>query len=303
MTITNVRNTHISAAPAPAAARSALRAGQPIVRHQFGAQLRELRQARSLRLEDVAGRLGIAPSTLSRIETGKAPTRIAYLLALLNLYDVEDSAQRALLVQLAHEAQRTPWLADYYDLLPAGTYQYLSLEASACRIRSYSPITVPDLLRTPGYADAACRAEQPDLRTDEVRKLVALQQHRHQAVLADECRLEVVIDEVALLRPIAPADVMAGQLEFLLAATANPAVSLQVVPMSPDQPVLSPPFVLLDFNHQIQPAAFSHGPAGQMSTTKRAKEVQTTVDLFEALARIALLQDDSGSRIEAIARR
>ena len=36
---------------------------------------RRLREARLLRLEDVAARLGVAPSTLSRIETGLAPAR------------------------------------------------------------------------------------------------------------------------------------------------------------------------------------------------------------------------------------
>lgn len=49
-------------------------------RHGLGSELRALRQARSLRLEDVAAKLEVAPSTLSRIETGKAPTKMSYLL-------------------------------------------------------------------------------------------------------------------------------------------------------------------------------------------------------------------------------
>jgi len=36
-------------------------------------------EAHSLKLEEVAENLGLAPSTLSRIETGKAPTKSAYL--------------------------------------------------------------------------------------------------------------------------------------------------------------------------------------------------------------------------------
>ena len=55
------------------------RAGQecgPVMpRRRLGAELRRLREARFFRLEDVASVLDVAPSTLSRIETGKAPAR------------------------------------------------------------------------------------------------------------------------------------------------------------------------------------------------------------------------------------
>jgi len=50
-------------------------AGPTMRRRRLGADLRQLREQNSLRLEEVADHLGVAPSTLSRIETGKAPTR------------------------------------------------------------------------------------------------------------------------------------------------------------------------------------------------------------------------------------
>jgi hypothetical protein len=62
----------ISPPPSPAVAGTA-RPAAP--RRILGAALRELREDRALRLEDAATRLGVAASTLSRIETGKAPAR------------------------------------------------------------------------------------------------------------------------------------------------------------------------------------------------------------------------------------
>ncbi|HEY6792746.1 MAG TPA: helix-turn-helix transcriptional regulator, partial [Trebonia sp.] len=53
--------------------------GPPVRRRRLGSELRKLRDANRLKLEEVAGELGVAPSTLSRIETGKAPTKSAYL--------------------------------------------------------------------------------------------------------------------------------------------------------------------------------------------------------------------------------
>jgi ribosome-binding protein aMBF1 (putative translation factor) len=44
-------------------------------RRRLGTRLREPRLARGMALEEPAARLGVAPSTLSRIETGRAPTR------------------------------------------------------------------------------------------------------------------------------------------------------------------------------------------------------------------------------------
>jgi 3-keto-L-gulonate-6-phosphate decarboxylase len=60
-----------------------------------------------MRLEDVAVKLGVAPtSTVSRIETGKAPARTWYVNLMLDLYGVEDPEVRRRLVDLAREGQR-----------------------------------------------------------------------------------------------------------------------------------------------------------------------------------------------------
>src|SRR5438045_698893 len=63
-------------------------AGPTVRRRRLGTELRRLREAHALKLEEAAERLGLAPSTLSRIETGKAPTRSAYLTTMLEMYGV-----------------------------------------------------------------------------------------------------------------------------------------------------------------------------------------------------------------------
>jgi transcriptional regulator with XRE-family HTH domain len=50
-------------------------AGPAMSRQLLGTRLRQLREAHGLLLADATHRLGVAPSTLSRIETGRAPTR------------------------------------------------------------------------------------------------------------------------------------------------------------------------------------------------------------------------------------
>src|ERR1700678_4038470 len=84
-------------------------AGPGIRRQRLGAELRRLREDRYLRLEDVAARLGGATSTVSRIESGLAPTRTSYLAVMLDLYGLDDPGERAILTDLARDGRRKGW--------------------------------------------------------------------------------------------------------------------------------------------------------------------------------------------------
>src|SRR6185437_68522 len=137
-------------------------------RRRLGAELRELRQARSLRLEDAAARLDLAPSSRSRMETGKAPVKTTHLTALLTLYHVEDPDQRTRLQHLARDGRLASWHDSCRDLLPAGASHYLDLETTSTTIRSYAVHAVPGLTRTDSYATAAIHAARPGLTARQV---------------------------------------------------------------------------------------------------------------------------------------
>jgi DNA-binding XRE family transcriptional regulator len=98
--------------------RKPMLVGPTIRRRRLGTELRRLRESRSLRLQDVASSLGVAASTVSRIETGNAPTRTSYLTVMLELYGVADPADRRALIEMAREGQRKGWWAPSEDLLP-----------------------------------------------------------------------------------------------------------------------------------------------------------------------------------------
>lgn len=149
-----------------------------IARRRLGVKLRELREQRSLRLEDVATSLELAPSTLSRIETGKAPTRPCYLATMLDLHGTYDPELRRLLAALAQAGREQSWWTAYNDLLPRGTARYLGMEATASLVRSYSAHTIPALLQTADYAAALCQATRPGITADEVGKFVAITMRR-----------------------------------------------------------------------------------------------------------------------------
>jgi transcriptional regulator with XRE-family HTH domain len=170
-----------------------------IQRRRLGAQLRDLPECRRLRLEDAAAALGVAPSTLSRIETGRAPNRTSYLTLLLDLYGITDKDQRRDLADSARAGQRKEWWWDDRDLLPAGTGMYLGLEPTALTVCSYSPYTIPDLLQTSDYTAALIRATRPGLtrRPDQKAHSPANQLRLHSVSGVDHTARQAGLEAIA----------------------------------------------------------------------------------------------------------
>jgi transcriptional regulator with XRE-family HTH domain len=272
-------------------------------RRRLGRELRLLREARSLRLADVADRLGVAPSTLSRIESGKAPTRTGYLALMLDLYDVADPGQRAGLTDLARQGRRDGWWTDYSDVLPAAARHWLSLEAAATSLRGYCLQTVPDLLQVPGYTTATLKAAQPGLDPGQVGRLAVVTQRRQHGLLDGGCQVHLLVDESALVRAVAGAGVMTGQLQQVLDLAARPAVTVQVVAMTTPQVVLSRPFTVLGFPDPADGDVVSYGGEGGPVTVSRgAGDAREALDTFGALARAALSPADSAEFIAGLIR-
>jgi transcriptional regulator with XRE-family HTH domain len=280
-------------------------AGPTVRRRRLGTDLRRLREQRSLRLEEVASQLGVAPSTLSRIETGKAPTRTSYLVLMLDLYGVDDPDSRRLFMDLAREGQRKGWWAEFDDLLPAGVGSYLGLEAEAASLRAFQVLVVPGLLRTTEYGRAVVAARRPDLPTEQADRLMAVQERRQEVLhRSDPIDLRLVLDESVLLRSIGPTGVMRGQLERIAEACGEPNVTVQVLGLAvPHRPVLAGSFGILSFTEPGDAdVACAEGIRGQVLLEQRGAEVQGLRLAFDMLSRSAMSAEDSVAHIRQLAR-
>jgi transcriptional regulator with XRE-family HTH domain len=274
-----------------------------IGRHRLGICLRQLRLDRSARLEEVAARLDVAPSTVSRIETGKAPARTSYVRMLLDLYEVDDPEQRRFLIDLAREGQRKGWWADARDLLPAGVGRYLGLEAAASQVRSFTAHTVPALLRTGDYAAAVERVTRPGARSDDIRRLVAVTARRGKVLERAGLRLHALIDEAVLVRPMGSKHVLADQLGHLVAVTAAEQATVQVIPLTVAWPVFSASFAVLTFSDPADAdVACTFGASGEVSISSCAADVAAMRSRFTALSRAALTAAESARMISELAR-
>lgn len=279
-------------------------AGPTIRRRRLGTDLRRLREHSLLRLEEVAQHLGVAPSTLSRIETGKAPTRTSYLTIMLDLYGVDDPEQRRLFMDSAREGQRKGWWAGSDELLLAGTGTYLGLEAEARAMRVFQAHVVPELVQTPAYAHAVVTASRPELAPEEVDRVVAVQLRRQDVLRgSDPVQLRLILDESVLLRSVGPASLMREQLDRLAEAGSQPTVTIQLLGLAgAERPVLARSFGILGFAEPDDlDVAYGEGIRGQVLLEQREAEVRAMGLIFDALSRSARPARESARLIRELA--
>ena len=202
--------------------------GSPTVRERRLARaLRHLREEAKLTIDEVAEKLEISASTVSRMETAQVGVRPRDLRFLLDMYKVSD-AERDQLLQIARERRKQQWWQEYADL---PNIAVAPLEAEASAISQYSTQLVPGLLQTEAYARAVLKAIRLDAEADDIDRRLELRLHR-QELLATEQAPEywVVLDEAVVRRHVGGPSVMAEQLGLLVEAAQRPNLTLQVLP-------------------------------------------------------------------------
>jgi transcriptional regulator with XRE-family HTH domain len=202
--------------------------GPTVLRILLGTQLRRLREARGITAQQAAQAIRGSESKISRIELGRNAVREVDVADLLSLYGVSEPAEREQLLSVASQANQPGWWHRYTDVLPGWFHAYVGLEESAESIRSYDSQFVPGLLQTTDYAAAVIALGE--FSADETERLVLLRKERQRRFLSAGQRLQAVVDESALRRPVGTAGQMRAQLEYLDSLCAHNSVSLQVLP-------------------------------------------------------------------------
>jgi len=274
----------------------------PIVRRRrLAAELARLRQESGKTLNDVAAALECSPAKISRIESAAVTIRVQDLRALLDFYAVAGTDRPALL-DLARQSRGHGWWFAYADLIGETMQTLVGLEDEATRVALYESHGIPGLLQTPEYAQAVMSRFQ-DFSAAELAQGLELRMRR-QAIFDRDVppELLVVLDEAALRRAPAGADIMAGQYDKLLEVAARPACTLQVLPLGGLNPYGAVPFSVLWFADGTEPqAAYAELPASEHLIDRTAAVGQYAA-AFGDLAGCALSPAESADLVRAIAR-
>jgi transcriptional regulator with XRE-family HTH domain len=221
-------------------------------RRMLAAGLRQLRAEASLKTSEVAERLGWSPAKVSRYElarTGLKPTDVRQMLA---FYKVDTQRQNELLA-LAKEASEKGWWEEFSDILSEEHISLIGLENEATAEWSWHLEVISGLLQTEEYAICVnskgySLAPVPSSRID---RSVKVRMKRQERLTRDPpLELAAVLDEAVLRRRIGDPHVMRNQLRHLITAAQLPNVSLRILRLGDESPMVMNSFDLLRFGNQ-----------------------------------------------------
>ncbi|MER7205937.1 helix-turn-helix transcriptional regulator [Streptosporangium sp. NPDC000239] len=271
----------------------------PTLRAQWlGKHLKEYRDAAGLTLRQAGDHLQRDAATISRLESGIIPARVSDVMALLNLYEIDDERIRDGLEQLSRDIWRKGWWDGFSADSLGGMLDHAWLEARARAVYSYAAMVVPGLLQTRDYASAIITAGATGASARQVEQWIAFRMAR-QDVLDGEAppKLMIVLDEGVLHRAVGGPNVMRAQLEHLFAAVSRPNVTLQVLPFAIGAHAgVDGAFTVFRMPEPYSDVTYVETKAGAVYT--EADGAENFVQAYDSLLNAALTPDDSATVVK-----
>ncbi|MBT2398601.1 helix-turn-helix transcriptional regulator [Streptomyces sp. ISL-100] len=271
-------------------------------RRRLGQELRRLRELKGMTAEEVAERLLVSQSKISRLENGRRSISQRDVRDLCGVYDVEDHRIVDSLMQMAKDSRQQGWWHAFGDI-PYSVY--IGLETDAASLRVYDPQIVPGLLQTPQYAEALITGALPETAATDVEKRVNVRLRRQERILTAEqpLRLWAVIDEASLRRVVGDKQLMREQLEHLVEQSQLPHVTVQILPFDMGaHPGISGHYAILEFPDAADSSVvYIEGVTSDLYLEK-ANDVQKYSVMYEHLRAQALNVEASRQFIADIAK-
>ncbi|MEU3896183.1 helix-turn-helix transcriptional regulator [Streptomyces sp. NPDC045251] len=271
-------------------------------RRRLGQELRRLRELKGMTAEEVAERLLVSQSKISRLENGRRSISQRDVRDLCGVYEVEDQRMVDSLMEMAKDSRQQGWWHAFGDI-PYSVY--IGLETDAESLRTYEPQIITGLLQTRSYAEALIQGALPETPVADMEKRVQVRIRRQERVTAETnpLRLWVVLDEACLCRVVGNRQVMREQLEHVAEMSQLPHITVQVLPFDVGgHPGINGQYSILEFADTADSSVvYIEGVTSDLYLEK-APDVQKYTVMYEHLRAQALNVDESRRRIEDVAK-
>lgn len=207
-------------------------------RIDLGRQLRQLREAAGLSGKELAQRLHWQPSKVSRLENARQTATEDDVVRWAQAASVPPRTTDLLIQQaIALVERHDGWKQRHRSGLAAIQEDMRDLESRTKLFRAFEPGILVGLLQTAEYArHVFSKVKRLYSAPDQIDAAVRVRMQR-QEILYDRTRtFRFVVLEGALHTRLAPADVMRGQLDRLLAVSTLPNVQFGVIPFTQELP-------------------------------------------------------------------
>ncbi|GHF04113.1 helix-turn-helix domain-containing protein [Streptomyces fumanus] len=271
-------------------------------RRRLGQELRRLRELKGMTAEEVAERLLVSQSKISRLENGRRSISQRDVRDLCGVYEVEDQRIVDSLMQMAKDSRQQGWWHAFGDI-PYSVY--IGLETDAESLRTYEPQIITGLLQTRGYAEALIPGALPETSIADIEKRVQVRIRRQERVTAEHnpLRLWVVLDEAALRRIVGNKQIMREQLEHVAEMSKLPHITVQVLPFDVGaHPGINGQYSILEFSDTADSSVvYIEGVTSDLYLEK-AHDVQKYTVMYEHLRAQALNVEQSRQLILDVAK-
>ncbi|MFI6172098.1 helix-turn-helix domain-containing protein [Nocardia sp. NPDC051052] len=260
-------------------------------RESFGLRLREIRRHAGLTARQLSSMAGWHESKVSRFERGiRSPSE-----ADLRAYCEHTGANDQLADLIATLNHVDLAYVEWRRILSSGTKRRqqisVKLAEKSTLTRIYQPTIVPGILQTAEYAEAMLRdVVEFEQIPDDVEAGVAQRLQRQQFLYKGQRKFWIVLAEQVLSTTVGDDDVMAGQLDRLLAVMSLPRVAFGIIPARAMPPLTAPNFIIFD-DRLVMVEGIS---AEQIITQPR--EIAVYARTFDRLAR----QSVSGKSVRSL---
>jgi transcriptional regulator with XRE-family HTH domain len=214
-------------------------------RRHLGSELRVRREAAGKKIEDAAKALYCSTAKISRLENGKGVPNPREVQNLIEYYGATSDERNDQLVQLAVEGRAQDWYSSYRDVVKGpssfadhleldGPGRFVALEQDAAAIKLFEANLIPGLLQTEEYINEVCSIVFPGCTDEERARFVEFRLERQNVLLraGQPLDLEVVLDELAIVRGIGSSAIMRRQLESLVEEFADDRIDLRLTPLT-----------------------------------------------------------------------
>ncbi|MFH8286310.1 helix-turn-helix domain-containing protein [Streptomyces antibioticus] len=271
-------------------------------RRRLGQELRRLRELKGMTAEEVAERLLVSQSKISRLENGRRSISQRDVRDLCGVYEVEDQRMVDSLMEMAKDSRQQGWWHAFGDV-PYSVY--IGLETDAASLRVYDPQVVPGLLQTRQYAEALISGALPEAPPQDIDKRIQVRLRRQERISTGEnpLRLWAVLDEAALRRRVGNRQVMIEQLEYLLEMSQLPHITVQLIPFTMGaHPGVSGQYAILEFPDAADSSVvYIEGVTSDLYLEK-PQDVQRYSVMYEHLRAQALNADQTREFIQQVAK-
>jgi transcriptional regulator with XRE-family HTH domain len=263
-------------------------------RQQLAAELRRSRELGGISGRELAQRIGISQSKVSRIESGATIPSLPEVKAWAEAVGATVERQE-LLVALTESVftEVHGWQA----ALHARTHlqdEIEERETRASRVRIYQPSVVPGLLQTAEYARRLFAMSQVPHPVDDLSAAVAGRLQRQLALYEVDRRFEFLITEAALRWRPNSVRVLLAQLDRIASLSTLENVSIGLVPL--DSQAVTPTshgFIIYDLNDRDHDSFVEVETIHANLIVNAAEQVELYEKRWLLLSQMAIFDDDA----------